>query len=419
MKIMSKYKKIAALLLAIFLLSGFSSAFMEKVSPPQDLPKRTTDKKAGIVIPAFDASPYDILEKSYDPLSGLMYDEEKGIFMSLSTSIDDFDAHKLTFYHKNFGFVTNSAYKVRASFFGKKKPQKMRDFYFYPFEPTKPKLKHEAIEIADDWVKFFDSLGWPRSEQDPNYPYGPIPERGGWPYMKWNTKDFDLSVRLERNESFSNVTNDPRYAVCVVFSNRKKEFLPNEWPKKVKNKNAGIVIPAFDASPFDVLENTYDKLDASMYDEDEKIFTFLSAPRDDLLPHKFTFYYDKFGFTTKNAYDLIILFNDSDKKQKIDSFSFSPFKKTEPKLKNETLRIADSWVKFFDSLGWVRKQKAVNYYQKDISKEAILPYMTWYTEECELLLNIKRIEEKNNHVSEPKYIITILIFSKKENTFHG
>lgn len=419
MKIISKYKKIAVILLISILLSGFTSAFVEKVPPLQDLPKKTTNKNAGIVIPAFNASPHDILAKSYDPLSGLVYDENNGLFMYLSTSIDDFDAHKLTFHHKKFGFVTTSAYKIWILFSSKKTPQRMEKFFFHPFEPTKPKLKHEAIEIADDWVKFFDSLGWPRSEQDPNYPYGLIPETGGWPYMKWNTKDFNLSVSLKRNESPSNITNDPRYFVSIVFSNRKKEFSPNSWPKKVKNKNVGIVIPSFDASPFDILENSYDKMDVSMYDEEDKTFASLSAHDNNLLPRKFTFYYDKFGFMTKNAYDLIILFKDSDKKQKIDSFSFSPFKKTEPKLKNETIQIADGWVKFFDSLGWVRKQKPVNYYQKDISKEPVLRYMTWHTKDCELLLNIKRIEGKNNHIGEPKYIITILIFNKNENNFHG
>lgn len=267
MKVIFKYRKITGLLLISILLSGFTSAFVEEVPPPQDLPKRTNDKNAGIVIPKFDASPYDILEKSYDPLSGFMYDEKKGIFMSLSTSTDDFDAHKLTFYHKKFGFTTTSAYKVWVLFSGKKKPQKMENFFFHPFEPTKPKLIHETIEIADAWVKFFDSLGWPRDIKSPYYPYGKLPETGSWPYMRWCTEDFELSVSTERNESPSNITNDPRYFVSIVFSNKEKEFLPNEWPKKVKDKNVGIVIPSFDASPFDILENSSEKIDVSMYDK--------------------------------------------------------------------------------------------------------------------------------------------------------
>jgi hypothetical protein len=200
------------------LLSGMSG-YVQNMPPPKDLAKRTEDKNAGIVIPSFDASPYDVLEKSYDQLDAFMYKPEEGIFMSLSTSAFDFEPHKLTFHHKKFGFTTSSAYKVKIAFFDKKKPQKMSKFTFAPFEITEPKTADEVIAIADTWVKFFDSLGWKRSEQDLNYPYGPLPKRGSWPYMEWDTESFELSVNIARNESPSNISKDPRFYITIVFGN--------------------------------------------------------------------------------------------------------------------------------------------------------------------------------------------------------
>ncbi len=58
-------KKIKAIIAAslVFFLSGFT-ALVEKVEAPKDMPKRTEDKNAGIIIPSFKASPYEIIEKS-------------------------------------------------------------------------------------------------------------------------------------------------------------------------------------------------------------------------------------------------------------------------------------------------------------------------------------------------------------------
>lgn len=411
-------KKLIYVISLTLLLSGMSG-YVQTGPAPKDLQKKTDDKNAGIVIPSFNASPYDILEKSYDRLDAFMYDPEAGIFMGLSTSIFDFAPHKLTFHHKKFGFTTSSAYKVRIAFFDKKKPQKMLNFSFSPFEITEPKLRNEVITIADAWVKFFDSLGWKRSKQDLNYPYGPLPENGSWPYMEWDTDDFELSVNIERNKSPSNVTKDPRYYITIVFANRKKEFSPNDYPKKTKDKNAGIVIPSFDASPYDVLENSYDRLDASMYDEEEKIFAFLLAPRNEAFPRKLTFYHKKLGFVTKNSYELNISFNYSKKEQKISNFSFSPFKKTDPKLKEDAISIANSWVEFFDSLGWKRKQKAVNYPRDDIAEDIVWPYMEWYSDDCDLSVEIKRSKKFYNPTDEARYIVTIFLANKKEYNFIG
>ncbi len=129
---MRKLKAIIAASL-VFFLSGFT-ALVEKTDAPKDMPKRTEDKNAGIIIPSFKASPYEIIEKSYDPLSAYMLDPEEGIFMGLWTSNFDFNPHKLTFCHEKFGFVTHNAYRVQISFIGREKPQKMLNFAFAPFE---------------------------------------------------------------------------------------------------------------------------------------------------------------------------------------------------------------------------------------------------------------------------------------------
>jgi hypothetical protein len=198
------------------LLSGFT-AFKEKVPPPKDMPKRTQDKNAGIVIPSFDASPYDIIEKSYDPLNAFMIFPEEGIFMSLSTSNFDFTPHKLTFHHKKLGFVTHHAYRVTITFTGDKKPQKISNFFFSPFEISSPITKEEIIPIAERWVKFFDSQGWKRIKENPEFPYKKFPKENASSYMRWESGGFELTLSVMFNPFHSFDKNVPRYYLTIVF----------------------------------------------------------------------------------------------------------------------------------------------------------------------------------------------------------
>jgi hypothetical protein len=207
----------------IIFLSGFTD-LVEKVPAPKRVPKRTEDRNAGIVLPAFDCTPYDIIEKSYDPLDAFMYDSEKGIFMSLSTSNFDLSPHKLTFYHKKFGFVTHNAYRVGISFFDKKK---MDSFHFSPFEITEPKIASEVIPIAESWIKFFDSLGWKRAKEGPLGPYRILPkcEKGDRTcneskiYMKWKNDGLQMSISIGANNHHEKDPSIPRYKMKIVFSN--------------------------------------------------------------------------------------------------------------------------------------------------------------------------------------------------------
>jgi hypothetical protein len=135
------------------LLSGFTP-FKEKVPPPKDMPKRTQDKNAGIVIPSFDASPYDIIEKSYDPLDAFMLYPEEGIFMSLSTSNFDFTPHKLTFHHKKLGFVIHHAYRVNIDFMDKKSHKNYRFFIFHHLKFQIPLQKRKLFPLLRGGLNF-------------------------------------------------------------------------------------------------------------------------------------------------------------------------------------------------------------------------------------------------------------------------
>lgn len=53
---------------AVLFLSGFTG-LTEQVAPPKDIPKRTEDVNAGIVIPSWDCTPHDVIKYSYDRLS--------------------------------------------------------------------------------------------------------------------------------------------------------------------------------------------------------------------------------------------------------------------------------------------------------------------------------------------------------------
>jgi hypothetical protein len=219
--------KILALASLTILLCGFTD-FSERVPAPKDVPKRTEDKNAGIVIPAFDASPYDVIEKSYDHLEAFMLYPEKGIFMSLSTSNYDFNAHKLTFAHKKLGFVTQNAYRITIAFIGNKaKPQKISHFVFSPFAPTESITQNKIIPIAESWVKFFDSQGWKRIKENPNYPYKRFPKQNSAPYMRWESDGFELKLAIRFNEFVSLEKNEPRYYLSIVFDPD-----PDSWKRK-------------------------------------------------------------------------------------------------------------------------------------------------------------------------------------------
>ena len=215
--------KISTLIIS---LSGFTN-FTEQVPAPKDVPKRTEDRNAGIVIPSVDCTPYDVIKNSYDPLSGFMYDPEKGIFMELSTGNLDTKPHKLTFRHPEFGFVTNSAYRVSIEFFEKKKSQTMTAFSFSPFEITSPKPEKEVLDIAENWVRFFDSLGWKRAKKDPVYPYGGLPvcpkEKSSChkrkTYMEWENDGLEMVISVGTHNYFYKAELGPRYEIKIVFSN--------------------------------------------------------------------------------------------------------------------------------------------------------------------------------------------------------
>jgi hypothetical protein len=223
MKLFKTNLSLLAIVSLTIFLSGFT-AFKENVPPPKDIPKRTQDKNAGIVIPSFDASPYDIIEKSYDPLDAFMRDPEKGTFMSLSTSNFDFNPHKFTFYHKKFGFVTHHAYRVNIAFTNGKKNQKMSNFAFSPFEISKPITKNEIIPIAESWVKFFDSQGWKRIKESTDLQYKIFPKENASPYMMWESDGFELTLSVMFNEFHSFDKNVPRYYLLIVFDPD-----PNSW----------------------------------------------------------------------------------------------------------------------------------------------------------------------------------------------
>ena len=212
----------------IISLSGFTN-FTEQVPAPRDVPKRTEDRNAGIVIPSVDCSPYDIIKHSYDPLSAFMLDPEQGIFIELSTGNFDLKPHKLTFRHPKLGFVTNNAYRFGVSFLENKKSQTMTSFYFAPFEITSPKPEKEVIEIAESWVKFFDSLGWKRAKKDPIYPYGGFPvcpkEKGSChkrkTYMQWENDGLEMMISVGTHNYFYKAELGLRYEIKIVFLNEK------------------------------------------------------------------------------------------------------------------------------------------------------------------------------------------------------
>lgn len=208
-------------------LSGFTG-FVEKAPPLKGVPKRTEDKTAGIVIPSFDAKPYDIIEKSYDRLDAFMYNAEKGIFMALSTSNFDLTPHKLTFYHEKFGFVTHSAYRVDISFFDKKS-QKMDAFSFAPFEITSGKSAKEVLVMAEEWGKFFESQGWKRMKDNPQYPLRKLPSCEGQKqcsnsktYMRWEDGEgLQMAITFNVDNYFDKEGDEPKYSMEIVFSNKK------------------------------------------------------------------------------------------------------------------------------------------------------------------------------------------------------
>ena len=212
----------------IISLSGFTN-FTEQVPAPRDVPKRTEDRNAGIVIPSVDCTPYDIIKHSYDPLSAFMRDPEQGIFMELSTGNFDLNPHKLTFKHPKFGFVINNAYRFGVDFLEKKKSQTMTKFYFSPFEITSPKPEKEVIEIAKSWVKFFDSLGWKRAKKSEIFSYEALPicpkEKGMCrereTYMKWENEGLVMVISIGTHNYFYKAEVGLRYEIKIVFSNKK------------------------------------------------------------------------------------------------------------------------------------------------------------------------------------------------------
>jgi hypothetical protein len=145
---MIKKSKLFLIIFLVFLLSGFTG-LVEKVPAPKGIPKRTEDVNAGIVIPSWDCTPHDVIKYSYDRLDAFMRDPEEGIFMGLNTPNFDLKPHKLTFYHKKYGFVTKHAYRVSVSFIDKKTPQKMYNFAFSPFEITVPKPETRKRSESD------------------------------------------------------------------------------------------------------------------------------------------------------------------------------------------------------------------------------------------------------------------------------
>ena len=118
---------------------------------------------------------------------------------------------------------------------------------------------------------------------------------------------------------------------------------PKGVPKRTEDVNAGIVIPFFDCKPYNVIEQSYDHLDALMYDPERGIFLELSTSNFEFKPHKLTFHHEKFGFVTHNAYRVSVAFEKES--QKLENFSFFPFEITLPKSESEVRVIAESWVK--------------------------------------------------------------------------
>ena len=200
-------------IITVLFLSGFTD-LTEQVAPPKDIPKRTEDVNAGIVIPSWDCTPHDVIKYSYDRLDAFMLDPEKGTFMGLNTPNFDLKPHKLTFYHKKYGFVTHQAYRVGVSFYQDK--QDLMNFAFSPFEITCPKPESEVKAIANTWVKFFDSLGWKKTKEVPPKPYGTIPERGCWPYQVWEDSGMEQSVNICLNE-FVKDKSIPKYYIKIIF----------------------------------------------------------------------------------------------------------------------------------------------------------------------------------------------------------
>lgn len=221
------------ILFKIFIMSSvllWLTAFTgltEQVSPPKGVPKRTEDVNAGIVIPAFNCKPYDIIKHSYDRLDAFMLYPEKGIFLGLKTSNFDLTPHKLTFYHKEYGFITNQAYRVNISF--DPDTQEMVMLGFSPFEITLPKSESEVRAIADQWVRFFDSLGWIRAREIPEpyiEPIGSMPNDNKCTlYQEWESSGFNQSVSVCKNEFLSKDIKIKKYYIEIVFEsnvNREK-----------------------------------------------------------------------------------------------------------------------------------------------------------------------------------------------------
>jgi hypothetical protein len=219
-----KILKVLTIFFQIIFISGFTT-FTEMVPAPRDMPKRTEDKNAGIVIPSFESSPYDIIENSFDSLDAFMAYPEEGIFMSISTSNFDLNSHKLTFNDEKFGFILDDAYRVRISFSDKKKPQKILNFSFSPFEITDPKLESKVVEVAKTWVNFFDSQGWNRVQPSLSSPYGSMPESGSWPFMIWESDNLRLAlnIHLSSNDSLEE-DNYKKYYITIVFYNNQDTF---------------------------------------------------------------------------------------------------------------------------------------------------------------------------------------------------
>ena len=134
--------------------------------------------------------------------------------MGLSTINSDLESHKLTFYDKKYVFETKEAYRIWISFYPDE--QKLMNFSFSPFEITHPKSENEVKAIADDWVSFFESLGWEKSKRVQYRPYGELPKKGCWPYQVWESDGMAQSVNICLND-FKEDNSIPKYFIKIVF----------------------------------------------------------------------------------------------------------------------------------------------------------------------------------------------------------
>lgn len=175
--------------------------------------KKVEEAKMDIVIPAYNCTPHDVVKNTYGKLGAFM-DPLKTFFMGISTINSDLESHKLTFYDEKYGFETNEAYRIWISFYPDE--QTLMNFSFSPFEITHPKSENEVKTIADDWVKFFDSIGWEKTKRVPPKPYGTIPERGCWPYQVWESDGMAQSVNICLND-FIEDKSIPQYFIKIVF----------------------------------------------------------------------------------------------------------------------------------------------------------------------------------------------------------